>query len=84
MKLHLTSGGVTNASIRTSTSVLAVTSLAGFALWVVDFQVLACALGWPWFPDAPNAVVQIVAHTVFFGTVLGIGFIRLRAIPARD
>jgi hypothetical protein len=65
---------------RTSTAVLAVASAAGFALWVVNFHVLARALGWPWFPEGTNAVVQIVAHTVFFGTVLGLGLIRLRAV----
>jgi hypothetical protein len=65
---------------RTSASVLAVSSAAGFALWVVNFQVLARALGWPWFPDGTNAVVQIVAHTIFFGTVLGLALIRLRAV----
>lgn len=65
---------------RTSASVLAISSAAGFALWVVNFHVLARVLGWPWFPEGTNAVVQIVAHTVFFGTVLGIGLIRLRAV----
>jgi uncharacterized membrane protein YagU involved in acid resistance len=65
---------------RTSASVLAVSSAAGFALWVVNFHVLARALGWPWFPDGTNAVVQIVAHTVFFGTVLGLALLRLRAV----
>lgn len=69
---------------RTTTSVLAVSSAAGFALWVVNFHVLARALGWPWFPDGTNAVVQILAHAVFFGTVLGLGLIRLGAIRADD
>ena len=63
---------------RTKTSVIGVSSLAGFVLWVVNFHVLARALGWPWFPDVTNAVVQVVAQTVFFGTVLGL--IGLRAV----
>ncbi|HSO28509.1 MAG TPA: hypothetical protein VLS28_01280 [Candidatus Sulfomarinibacteraceae bacterium] len=67
---------------RTTASVLAASSVAGFLLWVVNFQVLARALGWPWFPDGTNAAVQIVAHTFFFGTVLGLGLIRLRAVRA--
>ena len=49
----------------------AVTSAAGLALWVVNFQVVARALGWPWFPDGPNAVVQILAYTVFFAPCSG-------------
>ena len=69
---------------RTTASVLAVSSLAGFLLWVINFQVLARALGWPWFPDGTNAAVQIVAHTVLFGTVLGVGLLRLGAIAAED
>jgi hypothetical protein len=27
--------------------------------------------GWTWFPENTNAVVQFVAHTFFYGTVLG-------------
>ena len=69
---------------RSSTSVLAVSSLAGFLLWVVNFQVLARALGWPWFPDGTNAAVQIVAHTVFFGSVLGLALVRLGATTADE
>ena len=69
---------------RTSTAVLAVSSLAGFALRVVNFQVLARALGWPWFPDGTNALIQIVAHTVFSGTVLGLALVRLHATPVRN
>ena len=69
---------------RTTTAVVAVSSAAGFLLWVVNFQVFARIFGWTWFPDGTNAVVQIVAHTVFFGTVLGLGLIRLRATPASE
>jgi hypothetical protein len=53
-------------------AVLASTSAAGFALWVVNFYVMAPIFGWTWFPNDTNPVVQIVAHTVFFGTVLGL------------
>ncbi len=64
---------------RTTTSVVAVSSAAGLLLWIVNFQVLAPALGWPWFPDGTNALVQIVAHTIFFGSALGLLLVRLGA-----
>lgn len=47
-------------------------SLAGLALWLVNFYVVAPITGWTWFPDGTNAVVQFIAHTFFYGTVLGI------------
>lgn len=57
---------------RSAVSIVALSSAAGFLLWVVNFLVLARPLGWAWFPDGTNAVVQIVAHTALFGTVLGL------------
>lgn len=54
------------------TAVLLSTSAAGFLLWVVNFHGVAPVFGWTWFPNNTNPVVQIVAHTVFFGTVLGV------------
>jgi hypothetical protein len=54
------------------TAVLVSTSLAGLALWIVNFYGLAPVFGWTWFPDGTNAAVQFVAHTFFFGTVLGL------------
>jgi hypothetical protein len=56
----------------TRTAVLASTSLAGFGLWVANFYVFAPIFGWTWFPNETNPFVQIVAHTVFFGTALGL------------
>lgn len=41
----------------------------GFALWLLNFHVIAPA-AFPWFGDASPAV-QFIAHTVFFGSVLG-------------
>jgi hypothetical protein len=64
---------------RSAASVIEVASVAGALLWVVNFHLLAPAFGWTWFPDGTNALVQIVAHTVFFGTVLGFAFVRLSA-----
>jgi hypothetical protein len=53
-------------------SVVAVASAAGFALWILNFFVLAGVFGWNWFPDSQNIAVQFVAHTVMYGSVLGL------------
>jgi hypothetical protein len=53
------------------TTILLTTSVAGLLLWLVNFYVLAPAFGWSWFPDKANPAVQFIAHTFFFGTVLG-------------
>jgi hypothetical protein len=53
-------------------SVVAVASAAGFALWILNFFVLAGVFGWNWFPDSQNVAVQFVAHTVMYGSVLGL------------
>jgi hypothetical protein len=47
-------------------------SIAGFALWLVNFYVIAPIAGWNWFPNDTDPVVQFVAHTFFFGSVLGL------------
>jgi hypothetical protein len=47
-------------------------SAAGFALWIVNFYVIAPIAGWNWFPDGTDPLVQFVAHTFFFGSALGI------------
>jgi hypothetical protein len=62
---------------RSTASILVVASLAGFALWIVNFFVLARIFGWNWFPDTQNEVVQFVAHTFMFGTTLGLVLDRL-------
>jgi hypothetical protein len=62
---------------RSTASVLAVSSIAGFALWIVNFFVLAGIFGWNWFPDTQNVAVQLIAHTFMFGTVLGVMLDRL-------
>ena len=41
----------------------------GFALWLLNFYVIA-PIAFPWFAEA-NPVVQFIAHTFFFGAVLG-------------
>ena len=62
---------------RTRTSTVAVASAAGFGLWILNFFILAGVFGWTWFPDTQNIAVQFVAHTVMFGTVLGLVIDRL-------
>ncbi len=62
---------------RSTASTVAVASLAGFGLWIVNFFVLAGIFGWTWFPDTQNIAVQFVAHTVMFGSVLGLTLDRL-------
>lgn len=69
---------------RSAASVIELASFAGLALWVVNFKILARPLGWSWFPDGTNALIQVVAHAVFFGTVLGLALVRLGAVPSED
>ncbi|WP_143526840.1 hypothetical protein [Rubrobacter xylanophilus] len=45
-------------------------TLFGLALWIVNFYVIA-PFAFPWFGMA-NPLVQFIAHTFFFGTVLGL------------
>jgi uncharacterized membrane protein YagU involved in acid resistance len=47
-------------------------TLYGLLLWVVNFYVIAPVAGWNWFPDMTDPLVQFVAHTFLFGTVLGL------------
>ena len=44
----------------------------GLLLWVVNFYLIS-PLAFPWFGMA-NPIVQFVAHTFFFGSVLGLLF----------
>ncbi len=53
-------------------AVLISASVAGFALWIVNFYVLAQVFGWTWFPNNTNAAVQSVGHTFLYGSVLGL------------
>jgi hypothetical protein len=57
---------------KSTASVLAVSSVAGFGLWILNFFILAGIFGWNWFPDSQNVAVQFIAHTFMFGTVLGL------------
>ncbi len=57
-------------------------SVYGFALWIVNFYIIAHVAGWLWFPDKTNVPVQFVAHTIMFGTVLGLFLDRTHARDA--
>jgi archaellum biogenesis ATPase FlaH/uncharacterized membrane protein YagU involved in acid resistance len=56
---------------RSARTMVAVASLYGVLLWLVNFYVVAPLAGWTWFPDQTNQLVQFLAHTIFFGAVLG-------------
>lgn len=58
------------------TAVLASAGVAGLVLWIVNFYGFAPAFGWTWFPDKANPLVQLVAHTLFFGVVAGLALDR--------
>ncbi len=51
-------------------ALIGVATVFGFALWIVNFYVVA-PIAFPWFGMA-NPVVQFLAHTFFFGTALGL------------
>ncbi len=52
----------------------------GLLIWIVNFYVIA-PVAFPWFAQT-NAVVQFFAHTLFYGTVLGL-MLEVTMIPAR-
>lgn len=56
--------------LRSGPTMIGAASAYGFALWLLNFYVIAPA-AFPWFGDA-NPMVQFIAHTVFFGSVLGV------------
>lgn len=52
--------------------IVAAGSVWGLVLWLLNFYVVAPLAGWPWFALQTNPAVQLVAHAVFFGGVLGL------------
>jgi uncharacterized membrane protein YagU involved in acid resistance len=51
----------------------------GLLLWIANFQIIAPAAGWGWFPDMADQFWQgFVAHTFMFGTVLGVSLAAVR------
>lgn len=57
---------ITRAAIITTASVF------GLIMWLVNFFLIAPVLGWFWFPEQANQFWDgFVAHTFFYGTVVG-------------
>jgi uncharacterized membrane protein YagU involved in acid resistance len=55
-----------------STTVLILSGIAfGTGLWLVNFYVIAPVIGWNWFPEQTNPVVQFLAHAFFYGGPIG-------------
>lgn len=44
----------------------------GTALWIANFYVVAPLVGWTWFPEMTDPLVQFIAHAGFFGVPLGV------------
>jgi hypothetical protein len=57
------------AMLRGRAAFIGLGSVFGLALWLVNFYVIA-PTAFPWFLQASPAV-QFIAHTFFFGSVLG-------------
>ena len=58
---------------RSNGSLVVAAAVFGFMLWVVNFYVIAPLAGWDWFPNGTDPLVQVVAHTFFYGAVLVLG-----------
>ncbi len=67
------------AIARSTGALVVAANVFGLLLWLVDFYVIAPAAGWDWFPNGTNEIVQFLAHTFFFGTVLGLYLARVRS-----
>ena len=59
-------------ALRSTAAVIVAASFFGLLLWLGNFYVIAPPAGWVWFPTMPNPVQQFIAHTLGFGTVLGV------------
>lgn len=64
--------GIVPALAASPATLVSWTSMAGFALWIVNFYAIAPIAGWSWFPNDTDPAVQAVAHVFFYGTVLGL------------
>lgn len=61
--------GEASTVLRGPAAFIGLGSVFGLALWLVNFYLIA-PVAFPWFLDA-SPVVQFVAHTFFFGAILG-------------
>jgi hypothetical protein len=55
--------------LRSGAAIVGLATVYGCALWLLNFYVIA-PQAFPWFLDA-DPMIQFVAHTFFFGSVLG-------------
>lgn len=69
---------------RSSNWAIGLATVYGYLLWLVNFFVLAYIAGWTWFPEDTNPIVQFLAHTVGFGTVLGVYLASRLVDPSRE
>lgn len=70
-------------ALRSSSAILiAAATAVGLGLWLVNFYLIAPAAGWVWFADA-SPVLEFLAHTFFYGSVLGVYLDRVVANPMR-
>src|SRR5687767_10755830 len=60
---------VTTGGLRSGATEIFIGTAFGFALWLVNFYVIA-PMACPWFL-ASSPLIQFIAHTFFFGSVLG-------------
>ena len=73
-------GSTAGEFLSTPGSMTLAATVFGIALWLVNFYVIAPVAGWTWFPERTNAVVQFLAHAVFFGCPVGWMLSRSRAV----
>ncbi len=73
--------GLVPALAENRTMLIVAATLYGFALWLINFYVVA-PMAFEWFGMA-DSVVQFVAHTFFFGTVLGLLILARRSSTTR-
>jgi uncharacterized membrane protein YagU involved in acid resistance len=59
------------STMRSTNTLLVSGSLYGLGLWLVNFYVIAPVMGWEWFPQETNPLIQFLAHTFFYGWMLG-------------
>jgi hypothetical protein len=64
--------GAVATMLRGAAAVIGLGWIYGLALWLVNFYVIAPTT-FPWFLEA-DPMVQFIAHTFFFGAVLGLWF----------
>ena len=64
--------GAMPALRRSAGMLIGAATVYGLAPWLVNFYGSVPLFGRRWSPDDTNAVVQVLAHAVFFGSALGL------------